>query len=146
MGTLILRETHKALIEEMDRLEKQKKQTSIKIREAASHGDLKENGEYHAAREEQSMIIYKKQLMQSHSPFEIVENGQITTDIVGFGNKVAILEEKISSSDLLLMKIDSAIDKLIEANSNVIPPIPANKSNSLPFSSKGGAFSPLTIV
>ena len=34
-------------------------------------------------------------------------------------NKVAILEEKISSSDLLLMKIDSAIDKLIEANSNV---------------------------
>ena len=33
--------------------------------------------------------------------------------------KVAILEEKISSSDLLLMKIDSAIDKLIEANSNV---------------------------
>ena len=39
------------------------------------------------------MIIYKKQLMQSHSPFEIIENGQITTDIVGFGNKVAILEE-----------------------------------------------------
>ena len=33
--------------------------------------------------------------------------------------KVAILEEKISSSDLLLMKIDSAIDRLIEANSNV---------------------------
>ena len=33
--------------------------------------------------------------------------------------KVAILEEKISSSDLLLMKIDNAIDKLIEANSNV---------------------------
>ena len=33
--------------------------------------------------------------------------------------KVAILEEKISSSDQLLMKIDSAIDRLIEANSNV---------------------------
>ena len=93
MGTLILRKTHQALIEEMERLDKQKKQTSIKIREAASHGDLKENAEYHAAREEQSMIIYKKQLMQSHSPFEIIESGQITTDIVGFGNKVAILEE-----------------------------------------------------
>lgn len=33
--------------------------------------------------------------------------------------KVAILEEKISSSDQLLAKIESAIDKLIEANSNV---------------------------
>jgi len=33
--------------------------------------------------------------------------------------KVAILEEKISSSDQLLMKIDNAIDRLIEANFNV---------------------------
>ena len=33
--------------------------------------------------------------------------------------KVAILEEKINSSDQLLSKIESAIDKLIEANANV---------------------------
>ena len=33
--------------------------------------------------------------------------------------KVAILEEKINSSDQLLTKIESAIDKLIEANSNI---------------------------
>jgi hypothetical protein len=33
--------------------------------------------------------------------------------------KVAILEEKLNSSDQLLAKIESAIDKLIEANSNV---------------------------
>ena len=33
--------------------------------------------------------------------------------------KVAILEEKFNSSDQLLAKIENAIDKLIEANSNV---------------------------
>ena len=33
--------------------------------------------------------------------------------------KVAILEEKINSSDQLLSKIESAIDKLIEANTNI---------------------------
>jgi predicted ribosome quality control (RQC) complex YloA/Tae2 family protein len=33
--------------------------------------------------------------------------------------KVAILEEKINSSDQLLSKIENAIDKLIEANTNV---------------------------
>ena len=33
--------------------------------------------------------------------------------------KVAILEEKLSSSDQLLAKIENAIDKLIEANTNV---------------------------
>tara|TARA_X000001036_G_C20645482_1_gene792824 strand:+ start:944 stop:1375 length:432 start_codon:yes stop_codon:yes gene_type:complete len=80
-------------MEEMDSLDKQKRETSEKIREAASHGDLKENGEYHAARELQSLIVYKKQLMQSHSPFQIIEHNEIETDTVGFGNKIMILEE-----------------------------------------------------
>ncbi|MBA65592.1 MAG: hypothetical protein CMG55_07320 [Candidatus Marinimicrobia bacterium] len=93
MATLILRDTYRAMMEEMESLDKKKRETSLKIREAASHGDLKENGEYHAAREEQSLIVYKKQLMQSHSPFQIIESGEIETDTVGFGNKVTIQEE-----------------------------------------------------
>ena len=93
MATLILRKTYSAMMEEMDALDKRKRQTSEKIREAASHGDLKENGEYHAAREEQSLIVYKKQLMQSHSPFQIIENIDVNNKEVGFGNKVVILEE-----------------------------------------------------
>ena len=93
MATLILRDTHRALIEEMESLDKLKRETSEKIRDAASHGDLKENAEYHAAREEMSLILYKKQLMQSHTPFQIIENSDIETDKVGFGNKVTIREE-----------------------------------------------------
>ena len=42
MATLILRDTYRALIEEMESLDKQKRETSLKIRDAASHGDLKE--------------------------------------------------------------------------------------------------------
>ena len=93
MATLILRKTYSAMMEEMDALDKRKRATSEKIREAASHGDLKENGEYHAAREEQSLIVYKKQLMQSHSPFQIIEDIDVDTNDVGFGNMVKILEE-----------------------------------------------------
>ena len=104
MGTLILRETHSALIEEMERLDKLKKETSVKIRDAASHGDLKENAEYHAAREQQSLILYKKQLMQSHAPFQIIDNSEIGTDSVGFGNKVTIDEEgKEEAEDYYLL-------------------------------------------
>ena len=46
MATLILRKTYSAMMEEMEALDKRKRETSEKIREAASHGDLKENGEY----------------------------------------------------------------------------------------------------
>jgi len=93
MATLILRKTYSAMMEEMEALDKRKRETSEKIRVAASHGDLKENGEYHAAREEQSLIIYKKQLIQSHSPFQIIEDIDVDTNDVGFGNMVKILEE-----------------------------------------------------
>ena len=93
MATLILRDTYRVLEAEMKAIDKLKRETSLRIRDAASHGDLKENAEYHAAREEQSLIVYKKQLMQSHSPFRFIESGEIETDEVGFGNKVKILEE-----------------------------------------------------
>lgn len=104
MATLILRDTYRALIKKMESLDKLKRETSLKIRDAASHGDLKENAEYHAAREEQSLIVYKKQLMQSHAPFQIIENSEIETDMVGFGNRVKIREEgKDEAEDYYLL-------------------------------------------
>ena len=63
MATLILRETHQHLEKEMKSLEKDKRETAIRIRDAAEHGDLKENAEYHAARERQSLIVYKLSLI-----------------------------------------------------------------------------------
>ena len=93
MATLILQNTHLAMEEEIKSLEKLKRETSEKIGEAADHGDLKENAEYHAAREKQSLIVYKIQLMLSYAPFRIIEDDQITTDQAGFGNKVSIHEE-----------------------------------------------------
>ena len=93
MATLILRETYRLLEEEMKTIDRLKRETSARIKEAADHGDLKENAEYHAAREEQSLIVYKKQLMQSHAPFRFIEDGDIDTEDVGFGNTVTVLEE-----------------------------------------------------
>ena len=40
-----------------------------------------------------SLKIYKKQLLQSHAPFRIIEDSEIETDEVGFGVKVTICED-----------------------------------------------------
>ena len=112
MATLILRETYRALEAEMKAIDKKKRETSLKIRDAAGHGDLKENAEYHAAREEQSLIVYKKQLMQSHAPFRFIDKNDIDNDEVGFGNKVTVLEEGIDDPEIyyLLGPIEFELD------------------------------------
>ena len=50
-------EGERSLREELDRLKKEDRPRVVKaIAEAREHGDLKENAEYHAAREQQSFI------------------------------------------------------------------------------------------
>ena len=112
MATLILRATHLALEQEMKSLDKLKTETSLKINEAASHGDLKENYEYKAAKEAMSLVIYKKQLLQSHAPFRFIEYGEIKTDEAGFGNKVTVREDGKDKAEVyyLLGPIELELD------------------------------------
>ena len=93
MATLILRDTYLVLEEEMKSIDKLRTETALKIKDAASHGDLKENYEYKAAKEAMELLMYKKELLQSHAPFRFIEYTEIKTDEVGFGNKVTIHEE-----------------------------------------------------
>ena len=112
MATLILRDTYLALEEEIKSIDKLRTETSLKIKDAASHGDLKENYEYKAAKEKMEFVIYKKQLLQSHGPFQFIEYGEIKNDKVEFGNKVSILEEgKDEVEDYYLLgPIESELD------------------------------------
>ena len=104
MATLILQDTYRALEEELKSIDKLRTATALKIKEAASHGDLKENYEYKAAKEEMEFVVNKKQLLQSYAPFRFIEYGEIKTDEAGFGNKVTIHEEgKDDAEDYYLL-------------------------------------------
>ena len=93
MATLILQDTYRALENEIKTIDKLRTETALKIKEAASHGDLKENYEYKAAKEEMEFVVSKKQLLQSYAPFRFIEFNEIDTEEAGFGNKVTVLEE-----------------------------------------------------
>ena len=93
MATLVLKSTYSLLQKELKSIDQNMEEIGKRIAHARELGDLKENAEYHAAREEMSLAIYKKQKLSSHAPFRMIDDNEIETDEVEFGNKVAILEE-----------------------------------------------------
>ena len=72
-----------------------RKEIAGKIAEARAQGDLSENAEYDAAREEQGLLelrIHKMEVMLMNST--IIDESQIAIDKVGMLTKVRVLNKK----------------------------------------------------
>jgi transcription elongation factor GreA len=85
------------LREELARLKKEERPKIIAaIAEARAHGDLKENAEYHAAREQQGFIEGRIQHLESTiSHAQIIEVAQLNPgDKVVFGATVTLSDEE----------------------------------------------------
>jgi len=64
------------------------------IAEARAHGDLKENAEYHAARERQSFIEGRiLELEGKIAGAEVIDVGKLSGDVVKFGATVKLIDE-----------------------------------------------------
>src|SRR3954463_2553307 len=65
------------------------------ILKARAHGDLKENAEYHAAKERQGMVNARLgQLQKRLSEFSMIDFTKIPHDKVGLGSRVVVLDVK----------------------------------------------------
>lgn len=74
------------------------------IAEAREHGDLKENAEYHAAKEQQSFIEGRIQEINARMPkFQVVDPAQQTSDKVVFGARVTM--EDLDTGETLSYQI-----------------------------------------
>ena len=87
-------EGHKKLQNELDQLIKvEREEIKQTIQEARELGDLKENAEYHAAKEKQALIegrISKLQHILSTS--QVIDTSNIESDKIIFGAKVTLID------------------------------------------------------
>jgi|SRR5712672_2239281 len=81
-------------IEKLDRL--LKNDIAKEIGTAAAHGDLKENGEYHAAKEKQTMTAARlRHLQERFSGANVVRKDELLPEeAVTFGKRIEIRETK----------------------------------------------------
>ena len=114
----------KRLREELDELTRVKRPKIIEaISRAREHGDLKENAEYHAARESQSFIEGRIQEIESKlSNAEVIDPLKINTkDVIVFSATVKILDENDNEKTYQIVGDDEADLKygLISINSPI---------------------------
>ena len=88
----ITRQGYEQLREELGRLKKTERPKIIRnIAEARSHGDLSENAEYHAAKEQQSFVEGRiQELGHKLATSEIIDSNELTEEKVVFGTTVSL--------------------------------------------------------
>lgn len=84
-----------ALEEELRRLTSQERPRIIQaISEARAHGDLSENAEYHAAKEQQSLTEGRiAELEDKLSRAEVIDISKLSGSTITFGAKVKLVDE-----------------------------------------------------
>lgn len=100
----ITHEERERLQERLSELLNRRKEVSDRIAAARALGDLKENGDYHAAREEQGMDEAEiTRLERRLAEAKVVDQGSQPDDIVFLGATVRIRE--VGSDELELVKL-----------------------------------------
>jgi transcription elongation factor GreA len=86
---------HAAMMDEIKHLKSVERPRIIRaIEEARSHGDLSENAEYHAAKEQQGWIEARvAELEDKISRAEVIDISRLSGDTVKFGARVTLIDE-----------------------------------------------------
>jgi transcription elongation factor GreA len=89
-------EGHAAMSQEIKHLKSvERPRIILAIEEARSHGDLSENAEYHAAKEQQGWIEARvAELEDKISRAEVIDISKLNGETVKFGAKVTLIDEE----------------------------------------------------
>lgn len=101
---------HASLETELKNLKHTDRPSVIKaIEEARAHGDLSENAEYHAAKEQQGMIEGRIQVIEDRlSRAEVIDPKDLSGSRVVFASTVTIADEDDAESTYKIVGVDEA--------------------------------------
>lgn len=110
-------EGHRSLMEELKHLkEVERPRISEEIGRAREHGDLKENAEYHAARDKQSFVEGRiLDIEDKLARADVIDTSKLGGTVVRFGAKVIL--EDIDSGKIVSYRIVGADESNIEKGS-----------------------------
>lgn len=105
----LTREGREKLIKELEDLQKRKPQVQEEIARAREHGDLRENAEYHAAKETLTNIMQRiMELDTKISSAKIIDELDIDPDKVFIGVTVTIQDEDGDDYEYTIVDLEEA--------------------------------------
>jgi transcription elongation factor GreA len=113
---MIYRKTYNLIIEKINEIQDDIKQNSKDIKRAADFGDLKENAEYHAAKDNQAHLHNKRHRFEKHLDSEVVEFRDVKADVVSFGTQVTYTD----GENPITVAIAGAAEYELELYENIV--------------------------
>jgi transcription elongation factor GreA len=106
--TFLSRQGYEKLRQELDRLKKRRQELAGEIQEAAEKGDLKENAEYHAAKEEQAKVNRRaNELEEKLRSARLIDEAAVHTGEIRIGVTAVIRDVKDNATYTYTL-VDSA--------------------------------------
>lgn len=92
---ILTKERYEKLQESLQQLEAEREQILERLQEARSLGDLSENAEYDAARDDQSHNdVSLREAQRRLSSAKVVDASEIGCDVVSDGNSIEVVDER----------------------------------------------------
>ncbi len=106
--TFLTRQGYEKLREDLKTLKGRRQQLTREIAEAAEKGDLKENAEYHAAKEEQQKVVRRIDEIEAKlRSARIIEEAAVQSGEIRIGSTVRLKDLK-SGEEVVYTLVDSA--------------------------------------
>ena len=111
MATYLSRQGHQDLLKRLEELKKQKRGLSKEVGTAREHGDLRENSEYHAAKERLAQVMHQiGELETKLSQVQITDDMNLPADEAGLGSRVVIRDVALTVEETYILVGPDEVD------------------------------------